>query len=199
MEIEPFSIKDEQYLAVVNFKNEQNDYNALSTIFKLANNGSFTEVQQFATSGGIDFEYVEMGFGEKYAIFLDYVGRNFYGSPTYERWFKVNQYLPYEDSSKPFQYKTKVRALGATSVKVFQRENSFYFLTANSFYEIGNQYHVKSTMHLKVPYGYLMIQEFDTHGAQDVEVIMIDGVRYILFANHQDNTGSVDIYSFVYK
>ena len=197
MELEPFQINGETYLAVVNFQNEQNQYSTQSAVYVL-NGTHFDLVQTFATSGGIDFEFADLG-SEKYAIFLDHVGQNWYGGGTYEKWFQLNQFLPHENQRKPFQYRTKVRALGAKQVKVFNKLGRHYFVTANSFMETGDQYHVRSTMHAKTPFGFELIQEFRTQGAQDVEIIVIDGIRYILFVNHRDNSGKVDIYSLVYR
>ena len=156
-------------------------------------------LQEFSTSGGIDFEFADLDSG-KFAIFLDHVGQNWYGGgSTYEKWFQLQQFLPSASLEKPFQYRTKVRALGAKRVRVFSKDGRHYFVTANSYYENGNKYHVKSTMHLQTPFGYELIQNFETSGAQDVEVILIEGIRYILFANHQDNSGKVDVYSVVFR
>jgi len=129
------------------------------------------------------------------------VGQNWYGGTdqyTYMKSFQVNQFLPSEGQDKPFQYRTKVRALGAKKVKVFTKDNMHYFVTANSYHKMGNLYHVKSTMHIQTTYGYQLVQEFNTQGAQDVEVVVIDGRRFLFFANKMDNAGKVDIYSIVY-
>lgn len=202
VELEPFQLDNKHYLAVVNFQNEQNAYNTKSAIYVYNYTESkFEMLQEFQTSGGIDFEFAEAG-NEKYAIFLDHVGQNWYGgdSQTYEKWFQINQFLPEANLKEPFQYRTKVRALGAKKVKVLIREDKYpYFITANSYYETGNQYHVKSTMHFQTPFGYELVQSFETQGAQDVEAFKIDGLWYVVFANHQDNSGKVDIYSYIYK
>ena len=97
-------------------------------------------------------------------------------------------------------FRTKVRALGAKRVKVLIKDQRYpYFVTANSFYESGNQYHVKSTMHFQSPFGYELLQSFETQGAQDVEIFKLEGLWYIVFANHRDNSGNVDIYSYIYR
>lgn len=200
VELEPFVIKNKQYLAVVNFMNELNQYITKSAVYVMNETTyKFDLLQEFSTSGGIDFEYADLG-GDKYAIFLDHVGQNWYGGgSTYEKWFQLQQFLPTENLEKPFHYRTKVRTLGAKSVKVFSKDGHHYFVTANSYFEVGDKYHVKSTMHIQSQFGYELVQTFETQGAQDVEIVMIDGVRYILFVNHIDNSGKVDIYSSVYK
>ena len=200
VELEPFKIGDDTYLAVVNYKNKDGGYEAKSAVYVMdSSNHTFQLLQNFYTSGGIDFEFADLG-RDKYAIFLDHIGDSLYGGgdTTYMKSFQLNMFLPSEDKSRPFQYRNKVRALGATKVKVFTKDNNNYFVTANSFHKRGNMYHVKSTMHVQTAYGYELLQKFDTQGAQDVEVVLIDGKRYIFFANHMDNAENVDIHSMVY-
>ena len=96
--------------------------------------------------------------------------------------------------------RTKVQALGEKRVKVSIKDQRFpYFATANSFYESGNQYHVKSTMHFQSLFGYKLLQSFVTQGSQDVEIFKLDVLWYIVFANPGDNSENVDIYSYVYR
>ena len=201
MELAPFTIDNVNYLAVVSFKSENEQYSSLSAIYKInqSDESKFELLQNFSTSGSVDFEFADFG-NEKYAIFLDSIGvQTWFGGSIYEKSFSIYQYMPQEDFKKPFQYKSKVRALGAKSVKVFMRQGIPFFITANSYIDNGFQYQVKSTMHAKTSKGFELIQEFDTMAAQDVEVVVINDERFILFVNHQDNSGNVDIYSSVYK
>ena len=201
VELELFEIQNSQYLAAVNFQDENFKYQTKSAIYIYNQTSGFTLLQTFDASGGIDFEFANIG-KEKYAIFLDHVGQNWFGgdSTTYKKWFQVNQFLPDRNKKQPFHYKTKVRALGAKRVKVLTKDQRYpYFVTANSFYESGNQYHVKSTMHFQSPFGYDLLQSFETQGAQDVEMFKLEGLWYIVFANHRDISGNVDIYSYIYR
>ena len=106
VELEPFEIQNSQYLAVVNFQDENFKYQTKSAIYIYNQTSGFTLLQTFDTSGGIDFEFADIG-EEKYAIFLDHVGQNWYGgdSTTYQKWFQVNQFLPDRNEKQPFHYR----------------------------------------------------------------------------------------------
>ncbi|XP_047129042.1 uncharacterized protein LOC100199482 isoform X1 [Hydra vulgaris] len=202
MKLTPFVIKNKTHLAVVNFKSDNEKYSSLSSIYYInesSQTSKFQLLQNFSTSGGVHFEFADLG-SEKYAIFLDSIGdQSWLKESVYKKSFSIYQYLPQENALRPFQYKSKILALGGKSVKVFLRQGIPFFVTANSFYDNGLRYQVKSTLHAKTTKGFELIQEFDTMSAQDVEVITINGERFILFVNHQDNSGNVDIYSSVYK
>ena len=103
----------------MNFKDATGSYKAQSAIYKFNSSDSLTEVQRFATSGAVDFEYVDTGV-QRYAVFLDFFG-NDAGRNTHKRWFQLNQFIPERNNLQPFHYKSKVLALGAKRVKVFMK------------------------------------------------------------------------------
>ena len=122
VKLEPFTIDNVQYLAAVNFMDENGNYNAKSAIFKLnETTWIFDKVQEFSTSGAVDFQYVDAGL-HRYAIFLDFIGSRRTGGPlTHQRSFQVNQYQPQHDPQEPFHYRSRVNTLGAKDVNVFSK------------------------------------------------------------------------------
>ncbi|XP_066917785.1 uncharacterized protein [Clytia hemisphaerica] len=198
MQLDPFTIANEQYLTAVNFADQTGQHATKSTIYKLnTTSEKFEKFQDFSTSGAVDFHYVHDST-YSYAIFVDQIGKGLGGfGETYQQSFQLNQYQP--EFRPPFQYRSRVGTLGATRVNVFDKGGYKFYLTANSYSERGNRYQVQSTLHVQLRRGFQLLQSFDTLGAQDVEVALIDNQRYIFFANHQDNSGSTDIYSYVYK
>ena len=84
-------------------------------------------------------------------------------------------------------------------MKTFLHKGREYFVAANSFAERENLRSAKSTLHIRTEFGFIKLQEFHTHGAEDVEVFVIAGLVYLVFANHKNNEGMVDIYSTVYR
>ena len=140
VEIEPFTINNEQYLAVVNFRDQYENYNTKSAIYKLNQTGSIDIIQEFPTSGAVDFEYVEAGL-QRYAIFLDYVGSMRAGGPlTHLRSFQLNQYIPEHREKNPFHYRSRVKTLGAKQVKVFMKVHNFYLNLNFRIKQCGGDY-----------------------------------------------------------
>ena len=76
-------------MAVVNFKSKTGDFRTNSAVYLMDKNHTFHLLQNFSTSGGIDFEYAELG-EEQYAIFLDHMGQN--------RWYGGNEKHSYVKS-----------------------------------------------------------------------------------------------------
>ena len=126
VKLEPFTIDNEQYLAAVNFMDENENYNVKSVVFKLNSTTlSFDKVQEFSTSGAVDFQYVDAGL-HRYAIFLDFIGSRRTGGPlTHQRSFQVNQYQPEHNEKEPFHYRSRVNTLGAKDVNVFNKVYDF--------------------------------------------------------------------------
>ena len=53
-------------------------------------------------------------------------------------------------------------------------------------------------MYFQSRFGYKLLQSFETQGSQDVEVFKLEVLWYKVFENHRDNSGNVDIYSYIY-
>ena len=79
-------------MAVVNFKSQSGDYRTNSAVFHMDRNQTFHLLQNFSTSGGIDFEYADLG-KDKFAIFLDHKGQNWYGGSEQHSYTKSFQVL----------------------------------------------------------------------------------------------------------
>ena len=195
--LHPFKIDSTQYLAVVNFKSLTGDYKTMSEIYKLVA-GNFSLVQQFPTSGCVDFEFAKLSM-ESYAVFVENVGTNWLGIESYSQSFHLYKHLKQSLNAKEFQYSSNVGMRGGMKVKAFVHRNKNYFVAANSFSDNGNKHNTKSSLYLKTQFGFLLVQQFETHGAQDAEVFQIGGLMYIAFANYKDNEQRVDIYSTVYR
>ncbi|XP_065071330.1 uncharacterized protein LOC135696002 isoform X2 [Rhopilema esculentum] len=188
VEIQPFKMNGAQYIAVVNFGHS----NVASEIYRMVNNNSFVLQQKFNIPGCVDFEFVDHG-EKKYAVFVENVGLTWDGKMSHERHYHVYRYI-----SPTFYRINSVATKGGTSVKSFVHGNNEYFVAANSL-DDRERRDLKSTLHVRVRDGFILIQEFDTQGAEDVEVFEIDGWVYMMFANHRDDTGKVDIYSTLYR
>ena len=192
VELQPFKIGVDQYIAVVNYEGDMTP----SKIYQFKN-GNFTLVQQFAIFGCIDFEFADFN-EEKFAIFVEHQGKGLNGKVSYERLYHVYRYVPPGLSATSFHHEFHVKMDGGTSVKAFLHKGRQYYVAANSIRGRGSR-DVKSTVHVKTSFGILLIQEFETNGAEDVEVFVMDGRIYLAFASHKNADGSVDIYSKIYR
>lgn len=158
----------------------------------------FQLVQRFPISGCVDFEFGDFG-NEKFAIFVQKVGTNWKGLKSYDGAYHVYRFIPPGIGSTSFHHITNIAMHGGTSVKTFLHKGREYFIAANSYAERGNLWNAKSTLHIRTEFGFIKLQEFHTQGAEDVEVFVMAGLVYLVFANHKNNEGMVDIYSTVYR
>eukprot|EP00794_Sanderia_malayensis_P005492 gene5492-6177_t len=198
VKIKPFQIGNSHYLAVANYRNRvDGKYRSVSEIYKFVN-GKFKLSQQFQTTGCVDFEFAKL-LMENYVIFVENVGTNWLGSKSYSQSFKVYKHVKSNSNTNEFEFVSSIGMLGGTCVRSFVHSSKNYFVAANSYSIAGNKNNAKSVLYVKTTFGFLMVQQFETQGAQDVEVFRIDGLVYIAFANHKDNEERVDIYSTVYR
>ena len=192
IELHPFKIGLNQYIAVVN----HGDKTTASEIYQMKN-GSFNLVQQFYLPGCVDFEYLDFG-AEKYIAFVENNGESWDGKPTNTGLYHAYRYVPPGIHATPFHHEFQVKMHGGTSVKGFLYKDKHYYVAANSRHDQLSR-DVKSSLYVKTSYGLRLLEEFATHGAEDVEVFIMDGLIYLAFANHKDSYGMVDIFSTVYR
>ena len=191
-EIQPFQIGVNQYIAVVN-----QGTNSASEIYQLKNGGRLALVQRFNGPVFIDFQFLDFG-REKYVAFVENNGKGWDGQTSYARLVYVFRYVPSFTGNSLFHFAFHIEAHGGTSVKGFLHNENQYYVIANSRSDKGSC-DVHSTLYVKTANGLLNVQTFETQGAEDVEVFVIRGLVYLVFANHRDAHGMVDIYSKIYR
>ena len=192
--IQPFSALGEHYLAVVNSKEDNKNYDTASEIYKINSTEHLQLVQRFYTKGGRDFEFADLKSG-KYAIFAEHFEKN-----VQHQRCMIYQFMP--NSDKTFMHKQSMQTMDVTKVRAFVQNNEEYLVVANSkeLTAKGLIMNVPSALYIKEDHGYGKSHfEFETKSAHDVEVFKIDGIRYLAFANYMDNMGEVDIYSSIYR
>ena len=154
-------------------------------------------VQRFPGPVFIDFQHLDFGM-EQYVAFVEHSGLGRDGKISYERLVHVFRYVPPTRSNTPFHLAFYIEAKGGTSVKAFLHNQKQYYVIANSRDDKGSC-DTPSTLYVRTAKGLLHVQEFDTQGAGNVEVFVVKGLVYLVFANHHDSDGRVDIYSKIFR
>ena len=163
----------------------------------MKHDGTLTLVQAFHGPVFIDFQYLDFG-KEKYAAFVENNRKGWNGKTFYDGLVHLFKYFPTAESNATFHFAFHIEAQGGTRVKGFLHNEKQYFVVANSKNTKG-RICTYSILYVKTPRGLLNVQTFETQGAEDVEVFVASGLVYLIFANHQDSRGMVDIYSKVYR
>ncbi|MFT7818143.1 thrombospondin-type laminin G domain and EAR repeat-containing protein-like, partial [Arapaima gigas] len=190
---EAFHIGEEAFLAVANHRQNDNNHNIKSVIYKWNPASRVFEVNQtIQTSGAYDWEFFTVG---PYCFLV--VANTFNGITTH---INSNIYIWMDGLFQPFQ---AIMTLGATDWEMFQIGNRTFLAVANSqmLHQKGpSLYALNSTIYeLSITTKtFLKFQDIGTYSAVDWEFFSVGDEKFLVVANSYDGK-SYSLNSIIYR